>query len=242
MASLVFLGDLSSDSRIHSTSMACEACRSLAKSVSPPSLAASSRRWGVEFAPYAVGEGLGFFRCDPEAGEGLARQLQAGLQLRLHRLVDAQAAEVFELPGALGPYQEIGLGARPRSRSTASLAARASGMVSTTRRALLIPAASSTGMATASPYTVGKPAAFAWSARFGLASTMTNGFLACLVAWRRRTQPDRTRRRRRGPEAPAGRLKVCRALWETCAGTYRRGPARAAQQRGEGHRNGRGGR
>src|SRR5919112_2599360 len=62
---------------------------------------------GVQLTPHAVGEGLGFLWGDPEAGEGLARQLQAGLQLGLHRLVHAEAAEVFQLPGVLGPDQEI---------------------------------------------------------------------------------------------------------------------------------------
>ena len=52
---------------------------------------------------------MGLFRRDPEAGEGLARQLQASLQLGLHRLIDAEAAEVFQLPGAFSPDQEVGL-------------------------------------------------------------------------------------------------------------------------------------
>ena len=146
-----FSGTCPSDSRIHSTSIACEACRSPRRVCLRPPWRPPPGDGGVEFAPYAVGEGLGFFRCDPEAGEGLARQLQASLQLRLHRLVDAQAAEVFELPGARPVPGDRPRGPGPAAVLRRVLTARASGMVSTTRRALLIPAASRTGTATASP-------------------------------------------------------------------------------------------
>ena len=102
-------------------------------------------------------------------------------------------------------------GGQARSRSTASLAARASGMVSTTRRAA-DPGGLQNGWLRRRHG--GEARAFAWSARFGLASTMTNGFLACLVAWRRRT-PTVPGDDGVVPAPPAGRLKVCRALWET---------------------------
>src|SRR5215210_2726231 len=69
---------------------------------------------GVQLAPYAVGEVLGLLRGAPETCKGLARQLQASLELWLYRLVDAQAAEVLQLPGVLRPDQEVGI----RSQAT----------------------------------------------------------------------------------------------------------------------------
>src|SRR5918995_4645658 len=62
----------------------------------------------VQLAPDRIGEVMGLLRPPPEAGEGLAAQLQARLEFRLHRLVDAEATEIFQLPGALGPNQNVG--------------------------------------------------------------------------------------------------------------------------------------